>query len=203
MKETGIDLIALERERQITEEGWTPDHDDAHPPGTLAAAAACYARAAEIAAARQASGTAADQASLDEAADFWPWNTTWWKPRPDPITNLTRAGALIAAEIDRLLRERERHETAIGADKTGTPTDGISVMMRHALTKAKEGGNNRLYCWPGGLWMPFQMIGAPTRTSTIKALLKQGLMRAVRHKQGRKQGDPLVVEITDTQKTKS
>lgn len=38
----------------------------------------------------------------------WPWATDWWKPSDDPITNLVRAGALIAAEIDRLLREATR-----------------------------------------------------------------------------------------------
>jgi hypothetical protein len=30
----------------------------------------------------------------------------WWKPSTDPIRNLERAGALIAAEIDRLERAR-------------------------------------------------------------------------------------------------
>jgi hypothetical protein len=32
----------------------------------------------------------------------WPWNDDDWKPSPDPIRNLVKAGALIAAEIDRL-----------------------------------------------------------------------------------------------------
>ena len=31
----------------------------------------------------------------------WPWDDEWWNPSPDPITNLVKAGALIAAEIDR------------------------------------------------------------------------------------------------------
>jgi hypothetical protein len=35
---------------------------------------------------------------------FWPWDQDWWKPSPDPIRNLVKAGALIAAEIDRLQR---------------------------------------------------------------------------------------------------
>ena len=33
----------------------------------------------------------------------WPWGQAWWKPSTDPIRNLVKAGALIAAEIDRLL----------------------------------------------------------------------------------------------------
>jgi hypothetical protein len=36
----------------------------------------------------------------------WPWDYDWWKPSDDPIRNLTKAGALIAAEIDRLNRLR-------------------------------------------------------------------------------------------------
>lgn len=34
----------------------------------------------------------------------WPFDASWWKPSNDPIRNLIKAGALIAAEIDRLQR---------------------------------------------------------------------------------------------------
>jgi hypothetical protein len=42
---------------------------------------------------------------------FWPWNFKWWKPHPDNrIRDFEKAGALIAAEIDRLLRlDEKRH----------------------------------------------------------------------------------------------
>lgn len=40
---TGADLIAAERRRQMTAEGWTPEHDDAHDGEALALAAATYA----------------------------------------------------------------------------------------------------------------------------------------------------------------
>jgi hypothetical protein len=40
---TGIELIAAERERQITAEDRTPKHDDEHRLGELSQAAACYA----------------------------------------------------------------------------------------------------------------------------------------------------------------
>ena len=34
---------------------------------------------------------------------IWPWEETWWKPASNNrIKDLVRAGALIAAEIDRL-----------------------------------------------------------------------------------------------------
>lgn len=52
----GAELIVAERVRQISQEGWTAEHDDEHT---------------------------------------------------DPIRNLVKAGALIAAEIDRLQRARD------------------------------------------------------------------------------------------------
>lgn len=88
---TGIELIAEERARQISAEGWTPEHDDEHARGELAVAGACYAmRAAHADTGHNPPGP-------------WPWDQSWWKPR-DPMRNLVRAGALIAAEIDRLQR---------------------------------------------------------------------------------------------------
>ncbi len=40
---TGIELIAQERQRQVSEEGWTAEHDDGHTDQELARAASCYA----------------------------------------------------------------------------------------------------------------------------------------------------------------
>ena len=43
--------------------------------------------------------------SLPAVSYLWPWDRKWWKPTPDNrIRELEKAGALIAAEIDRLLR---------------------------------------------------------------------------------------------------
>jgi hypothetical protein len=36
--------------------------------------------------------------------DGWPFDPSWWKPSNDRKANLIKAGALIAAEIDRLQR---------------------------------------------------------------------------------------------------
>jgi len=101
-----IDEIAAERRRQIEAEGWTPEHDDTHGDGSLAAAAAAYAE------------HAADWA---RAADFrtypralapriWPWSTKWWKPK-DRRRDLIRAAALIVAEVERLDRATPRTGT--------------------------------------------------------------------------------------------
>lgn len=85
-KKTGIEVIAEERQRQIKEEGWTLEHDKQWKHGELAEAAACYA------------------SLIDRPFDVWPFDMSWWKPTPnDRIRELQKAGALIAAEIDRLL----------------------------------------------------------------------------------------------------
>lgn len=94
---SGIERIAAERRRQIEAEGWTAEHDDEHDCGELVSAATCYAAAAQ---ARANDSTTA----CPSIAELWPWSLRWWKPSPDPIRNLEKAGALIAAEIDRLER---------------------------------------------------------------------------------------------------
>lgn len=88
--------IAAERQRQMSVEGWTPEHDDEHPRGTLATAAACYAlnAAGELWALRKG-----------DIPRYWPWHAEWWKPK-DKRRDLIRAAALIVAEIERLDRAR-------------------------------------------------------------------------------------------------
>lgn len=91
----GVDLIAAERARQVAKEGWNAAHDDDHDNGSLAGAAAAYALVAR------------EQALGDTGPfgmpDCWSWDREWWKPK-DQLRNLVRAGALIAAELDRLQR---------------------------------------------------------------------------------------------------
>lgn len=107
---TGVELIAEERQRQISQEGWTPEHDDSHEGGEMAIAAACYA----VAGMKSAGG--ADISVLSETmGDFgleyqeaWPWDGRWDKrKRHDRKRQLVIAGALIAAELDRLSRLEE------------------------------------------------------------------------------------------------
>jgi hypothetical protein len=88
----GADLIAAERTRQIEIEGWTPKHDVEHDDHDLAFAAVCYA-------------TPDWHRFLNNRGIpvDWPWEPEAWKPRPDDrVRELVKAGALIAAEIDRL-----------------------------------------------------------------------------------------------------
>lgn len=97
----GARLIAAERERQVSAEGWTPAHDDGHDKGQLVMAALSYGEVAaeQLCGVQHGSPDAPWWTRTD-----WPWTNDWWKPSDDPINNLVRAGALIAAEIDRLQR---------------------------------------------------------------------------------------------------
>lgn len=87
--------VQAERRRQITAEGWTPEHDDEHSHGQMARAAARYALAGSSA---PNDGTAALLVSL-----AWPWDEQWWKPTTTR-RDLVKACALGLAEIERLDR---------------------------------------------------------------------------------------------------
>lgn len=93
---TGIQLIAEERQRQTEQEGYSAEHDDQHTKHELAKAAICYAMPPKL---RPVLG----------ARGFWPFELETYKPQ-NRIRDLQRAGALIAAELDRLLRAEERRE---------------------------------------------------------------------------------------------
>ncbi len=104
---TGAGLIVTERFRQIGAEGYTVAHDvQDHDQGELAVAAWCYL------------GDLIDDQRYneDEAPAEWPWELDaaigcTWKPTPDdPIRQLVKAGALIAAEIDRHIAEAAAEE---------------------------------------------------------------------------------------------
>lgn len=99
----GVALIASERRRQIESEGWTPSHDDEHALNELATAAACYA-APDTCGYVDDGGTRPRMAILAH----WPWSSHWWKPG-GRLRELAKAGALIAAEIDRLQRAAATH----------------------------------------------------------------------------------------------
>jgi len=98
----GVERIAAERQRQIEEEGWTVAHDDDWENDELALAAACYA----IPKRRR---KRKDDWNVSMRRYLWPWDERWWSPTPNNrIRELEKAGALIAAEIDRLLRLEEK-----------------------------------------------------------------------------------------------
>lgn len=86
----GAVAILNEREAQETREGWTPAHDDQYQREELLLAAVAYISRLET-------------TKPQGPPKYWPWDANWWKPK-DRRSNLIKAGALIAAEIDRLDR---------------------------------------------------------------------------------------------------
>ena len=98
MKNGALQILD-ERNRQVLEEGWTEQHDAEHENGMLTKAAIAYTLAGMY-----PEDTPGDQSMRETARKYyWPWISKWWKPK-DRVRNLVRAGALIAAEIDRLQR---------------------------------------------------------------------------------------------------
>jgi hypothetical protein len=105
----GTDLITAERKRQIESEGWTLEHDRIEHDGgdALAMAAVTYALPYYW----------RDGKRMEF---FWPWIEDSFKPTAteanlpteNRIRELTKAGALIAAEIDRLSTAQVMRETA-------------------------------------------------------------------------------------------
>lgn len=101
--------IARERRKQHVEHGWNPEHDDGHGDGTLLIAGiliACGVADKALADVDPPSidGPWCDQLAMHVADKY----------KTDNIKRLTIAGAMIAAEIDRLIRaERTQNKAAV------------------------------------------------------------------------------------------
>jgi len=123
----GAERIAKERARQISEENYDEWHDDEHDGAEIAMAAACYAASAASSRIYVMKEFAAG-VTFD---DPWPWDDCYDK-RPydgnvlrEPVSDaqrirmLEKAGALVAAEIDRLLRKPSRPKRSSSKRKKG------------------------------------------------------------------------------------
>lgn len=86
----GVKLIEQERNRQIVEEGYDYEHDKQESLEELLRAAVCYAKV-----------------NYEPIERFdWPysWDYKYFKPT-NTLRNLQKAGALIAAAIDKYQNE--------------------------------------------------------------------------------------------------
>lgn len=125
---SGVEMIAEERQRQIEVEKWDLKHDADYDHGQLIGAAGCYAASAlskhledmrhtnqsplahfEIYQNGEIPSIVNDGDRSDRRVqkagwvDAWPWDKKWDKRRKhDKVRSLVIAGALIAAELDRL-----------------------------------------------------------------------------------------------------
>ena len=97
-KSDGAERIMRERLRQMSKEaegeGFSAERDDDYTGEELTSAATSYLHADDH----------------EFAKIFWPFPASWFKPA-SKIRNLERAGALIAAEIDRVLRAEAVQKT--------------------------------------------------------------------------------------------
>lgn len=116
---TGVELIAEERKRQIDVEVWTAQHDDDHQHGELVKRAAALA----------VSHT--DAIVMDDGERVLPWKEHL-APR-----SLIIAGALIAAEIDRLQRAKD-------ATVIATVTTPVTDEIRSVLSEAEAANSVHL-----------------------------------------------------------
>lgn len=105
---TGIERIAEERARQVAKEGYLAKHDEQHDDCELVRAAICYAAPERVYVRRT-------YTMGEHFVDPWPFSVmddkrpccggNLRKPtREEYIRLLEKAGALIAAQIDLLLR---------------------------------------------------------------------------------------------------
>ncbi len=98
---TLADIIA-ERQRQITDEGFTPEQDDKYDREELVSAAISYIRLATI-------WKDKDPVSYRNCCPpmSWPWSPEWWKPT-NPRRDMIKGIALLIAALER----RDRKEAA-------------------------------------------------------------------------------------------
>jgi len=105
----GAELIAAERRRQVEELGRTAEHDEQHDEGELADAAVAY---------------------VWGEASVWPWGETNRfdeSGSADRIERLVKAGALLAAEIDRLVGAGDGGSVGM-ADPTALSAEEVALL---------------------------------------------------------------------------
>lgn len=112
---SGADLIARERERQ-KKKGYDAAHDDGHEDGSLLTAAMLLLV--------QEQGHSLANVDPPDMHGPWPDQLFLWtmnKHKGNIIGRLTVAGAMIAAELDRLIRERARQDEADSLTRRQVP----------------------------------------------------------------------------------
>jgi hypothetical protein len=130
---TGLKAIAAERVRQIDEECFLPEQDDELRNGELAQAAAAYAYP-------EGDGVSVFFQDLRGGLLFpAAFAASWWKPGQggyprSRMRELEKAGALIAAEWDRLARLEENLATFDGQNaSTLSWTDWYGRLMEYSF----------------------------------------------------------------------
>lgn len=109
LSNTGVGAIAEERQRHITEKGFTAEHDDQHRHGELCKVAAILA----------VNGTDATVEDIEVSFHNYSTGEDVWgledklSGDENAIHRLKVAGALIAAEIDRIQRSAKKDDGSV------------------------------------------------------------------------------------------
>ena len=123
----GIDLIAEERQRQISIEGYDRQHDAQHTVHEFILAAGAYVSAACTDHRKETGGQVPGVLEYKYIGKTsWPWDEKTFKPT-NSLKDLVKAGALIAAAIDRLQSESAIPNTDASYKKQGSVWDEESV----------------------------------------------------------------------------
>jgi len=142
---TGIDKIIEERGRQRRR--WPLAHDRAHVGGELLQAARCYLWAAQLLSQFQHTR---DTDTVDRwlrepvntrllpEVPTWPFETVAWRPGRDAGRCLEKAGALIAAELDRLHPSHDSWGVPLRDVRTADGHTVVSTNRPGAVTGADE-----------------------------------------------------------------
>lgn len=105
MKQTGLELIAREQKRVREELGYTLEKDLIYKEEELARSGAVYALTLGD---REAFENMLNYENVSLLSILFPFDMEKYKPYPeDRIKELSKAGAFIASEIDRLLNEKK------------------------------------------------------------------------------------------------
>ncbi|WP_109150399.1 hypothetical protein [Azospirillum sp. TSO5] len=181
---SAINDIAAERRRQIDAEGWSVEHDDDNSEGQMAAAAATYAWIASFDDARRAEASTNSRGGYINLLRYiWPrdWAIKWFKPT-NPRRDLVKAGALIAAEIERLDRaagtastepQWVRVDDFRGEPNTGPMAWWVNESGRIELDEVLlgdegevvgKGGCGASFCTHVRLALPHEIPAPPTTT---------------------------------------
>ena len=142
---SGTDLIAAERKLQIHHHGYQPEQDLSYTRGQLLDAALSYCGAA----------INIGHPSALKPPKQWPWAASLFHPSPSPVRNLVKAGALLAAEIDRLITVEQMETKVVCAQPQdvvpedpaprppapvsfGVPLNPTPVMLSPSITGGQE-----------------------------------------------------------------
>lgn len=117
--------VVLERQRQVSAEGYSLYRDDGYVKGELSEAGATYA------------SLAGNPGALSTQ---WPWGAKTFKPSADRRRDLVKAAALILAEIERLDRQTLIRHAIVRRDENG--------MFQHPdLPDFDEGDGEKYKAW--------------------------------------------------------